>query len=105
MKSPAAEAFAAEQMAGKLIDHLEHVQRIIAERCDPMCPFNAESNLIGQMAALLRERRYQEIHAKLTEWQGWLDECSTINRAVTDAVVGIRLFCSFYESTNGAGEP
>ena len=104
-KRSAAEAFGAEQMAGKLCEHLETVQRTIAERCDPMCPFNAESNLLGQMIALLKERRYADIHALLHQWQGWVEECSTIVREVQKAAVLIDGFCDFYEASNGFSAP
>jgi len=100
-KRSAAEAFGAEQLAGKLCERLEAVQRIIAERCDPMCPFNAETNLLGQMTALLKERRYADIHALLQQWRGWVEECSTIVQEVQKAAVLIDGFCDFYEASNG----
>ena len=104
-KRSAAEAFGAEQLAGKLCEHLETVQRTIAERCDPMCPFNAESNLLGQMTALLKERRYSDIHALLQQWRGWVGECSTIVQEVQKAAVLIDGFCNFYEASNGFSAP
>ena len=100
-KRSAAEAFGAEQMAGKLCDHLENVQRIIAERCDSVCPFNAESNLLGQMTTLLRERRYDDIRGLLGEWGKWVEECSVIIREVQKAAVLVSGFCEFYEESNG----
>jgi len=100
-KRSAAEAFGAEQLATKLCEHLEAVQRSIAERCDPMCPFNAESNLLGQMTALLKERRYAEIHVLLQEWDRWAGECGVIIREVQKAGLLIEGFCDFYEASNG----
>ena len=100
-KRSAAEGFGAEQMAGKLCEHLEAVQRIIAERCDPMCPFNAENNLLGQMTALLKERRYADIHTLLQEWHKWAGECGVIVQEVQKAGLLIEGFCDFYEQSNG----
>ena len=101
-KRSAAEAFGAEQMAFKLCEHLEEMQRKIATRCDPVCAFNAESNLIGQMATLLRERRYADIRALLEKWNEWLQDCGEILKVVTEAAVVIGTFCEFYEVSNGA---
>ena len=100
-KPSALEAFGAEQLAGKLRAHLEEVQRIIAERCDPVCPFRADTNLLGQMAALLQERRYSDIRAMLEQWQMWIEDCSTIVREMNTAATLIAGFCEFYEKTNG----
>jgi len=101
-KRSAAEAFGAEQMAWKLCEHLEEMQRKIATRCDPVCAFNAENNLIGQMVALLRERRYTDIHTLLEKWNEWLEECSEILRVVSEGTIIIGKFCEFYEESNGA---
>ena len=100
-KRSAAEAFGAEQLAGKLCEHLENVQRIIAERCDSVCPFNAESNLLGQMTVLLKERRYDDIRALLHQWYAWVEECGVIIREVQKAGLLIEGFCEFYEASNG----
>ena len=102
MKKPSAlEAFGAEQLAGKLQAHLEEVQRIIAERCDAVCPFSAETNLLGQMATLLQERQYAEIRAMLEQWQAWISDCGVIVSEVQKAATLIDGFCQFYEESNG----
>ena len=91
-------------MSRKLVKHLQDVQHRIAQTCSPVCAMNAEQNMIGQMEALLRQRRYGEIQELLKSWQMWLESCGTIYTAINEAVIMIRLFCEFYEESNGLAE-
>lgn len=95
-----AEAVSAETMAMKLSTRIEQDQRRIAEHCSRICPLNTAGNLLDKMRELLADRRYDDIHTLVKEWDKWQCQCETLVQRVRETQSWIKAFCEFYEETN-----